>query len=122
MKKTDNIFDLLDNILPGNIKKTVMFCEVEETAYEVFFYVYYADGSCKQCNELVDEGIIDSSALDTGFEKVANYIRNCDDFNAEARNVVTIKIEGTSETVKMDHYDKSMGLYKIKKDWKIANL
>lgn len=122
MKKLEDILVLLDGILPTDAKKTVVFCEVEKTAYEIFYYSYFADNSCKQCFELVDDGKIDARVLEAGFEKLAKSIRDCERFNPEGRNVVTISIEGTSEKVEMEKYDKSMGLYKIKKDWKAANL
>lgn len=122
MKNLEDIFEILDGILPADAKKTVMFCEVEKTAYEVFYYSYFADGSCKQCHELAAEGRVDSNALDAGFEKAAKYIRECDAFKPDQRNVVTIVIEGASEKVKIDQFNKTAGLYKIKKDWKAANL
>lgn len=122
MKELDEIFEILNGILPVEAKKTVMFCEVEKTAYEIFYYSYFVDDSCKQCYELADEGKIDSAVLSDGFEKVAKYIRACDVFKPDERNVVTIVVEGTSKKVNIDHYDKSIGLYKIKKDWKVNNL
>lgn len=122
MKSLEDIFELLDGILPADAKKTVVFCEVEKTAYEIFYYSYFADDSCKQCYELADEGKVDAGVLDAGFEKLSKYIKDCKGFNTDGRNVVTISIEGTSEKVKMDNYDKSVGLYKIKKDWKSINL
>lgn len=122
MKSLDDIFELLDGILPADAQKTVVFCEVEKTAYEMFYYSYFADDSCKQCYELADEGNVDTSALDAGFEKMSKFIKDCEGYNVDGRNVVTISIEGTSEKVKMESYDKSVGLYKIKKEWKSNNL
>lgn len=122
MKELEGIFELLDDILPADARKTVVFCEVEKNAYEIFYYSYFADDSCKQCYELADSGKIDVGVLETRFEKMAKYVRDCEGFNSDSRNVVTIYIEGTSENVKMDNYDKSVGLYKIKKDWKATNV
>lgn len=122
MRNIEDIFEMLDEILPKNAKKTVLFCEVEKTAYEIFYYSYFADGSLKQCNELVDEGLLDSGLLEKGFEKIAKFIRDCDKYDPEKRNVITIKVEGTLEKVIAEQLDKSTGLYKIKKDWKATNL
>lgn len=122
MKKIENILEILDNILPNKAKKTVIFCEVEQTAYEVFYYSYFTDMSCKQCYELVDEGIIDPNMLDAGFERMAKYVRECEEFSTDKRNVITIVVEGTSETVDIKQFDKTVGLYKIKKEWKLTNL
>lgn len=122
MKKIENILEILDNILPNKAKKTVIFCEVEQTAYEVFYYSYFADTSCKQCYELVDEGIIDSNVLDVGFERMAKYVRECEEFSADKRNVVTVVVESISENVNVKQFDKTVSLYKIKKEWKLTNL
>ena len=56
------------------------------------------------------------------FEKMARFIRESDEFDSEKRNVITIKIEGTSENVAIEYFDKSVGLYKLKKEWKANNL
>lgn len=122
MKNIDGILDLLDHLLPSDAKKTVMYCEIEEQAYEVFYYSYFADGSCKQCYELEAEDRVDAEILADGFENIAAFIRDSKEYNAEKRNVVTVVIEGVSENIKVDQYDKSVGLYKIKKEWKEKNL
>lgn len=118
MKTIEDIFELTDSILPADAKKTVFFCEVEEKAYEIFYYAYLSDGSRRQCYELAEEGRADEAALDAKFEEIARFIRQTDSYEPEKRNVVTLCIEGMNETVNVDHFDKSQGLYKIKKDWK----
>lgn len=122
MKKIEDVFEILDEILPKNAINTILFCEVEKTAYEILYYSYFADGSCKQCNELVDEGVLNSEKLERGFEKIAVFIRDCNEYNSEKRNVVTIQVKGTSEKVFVEQFDKSTGLYRIKKEWKAVNL
>lgn len=122
MKNIEDIVEMLDGILPKDAKKTVIFCEVEKTAYEIFYYAYFADDSRKQCYELADAGGINPAVLEKGFEKLAAFIRNCNEYDAEKRNVVTICVEGISEKVALEQFDKSIGLYKLKKDWKAANL
>lgn len=122
MKEIEDIFELLDGVLVPDAKKTVMFCEVEQTAYEVFYYSYFEDDSCKQCYELEAEGKIDGKVLETGFEKIAAFLRSCRSYDAKMRNVITIVVEGTSEKAAEEKYDKSVGLYKIKKEWKAKNL
>ena len=54
-------------------------------------------GEYKQCYELVDSDLVDSTILERMFEKMARFIRESDEFDSEKRNVITIKIEGTSE-------------------------
>ena len=122
MKNMEGILDMLDHLLPSDAKKTVIYCEVEKNAYEVFYYSFFADGSCKQCYELEAEGIVDAEILADGFENIAAFIRDSKEYDAEKRNVVTVVIEGVSENIKVDQYDRSVGLYKIKKEWKEKNL
>lgn len=122
MNNIEAIYELVDKILPAGSTKTIMFCEIEPKAYEIFYYSYFADNSCKQCYELVDENVIDGSTLDMGFEKIASIIRESDKYDPEKRNVITVTIEGTLEKIKVEQFDKSVGLYKIKKDWKAVNL
>jgi len=119
MAKLDSIFEIIDDDLIKGYSKVVFFCEVERTAYEIYFYAYDVNGEYKQCYELE---AIDSIKLDEMFEKMANLIRESDEFDTEKRNVITIKIEGRSENVAIEHLDKSVGLYKLKKEWKANNL
>lgn len=121
MKQLDEIFELFDGIIPAKSKVKV-FCEVEEKAYEIYYYLFSDDGSFKQCFELVEEDKIDYRTLEMCFEKVAEFIRSSSKYDAEKRNVVTILIDGTSEQVDIQQFDKSVGLYKIKKEWKSNNL
>jgi hypothetical protein len=120
--KLNNIVSLLKGILPTNAKKHVIFCEVEDTSYEIFYYSYFADGTRKQCYELADDGKISSEKLGTGFGKLANYIRSCEEFKPDSRNVVTITIDGSTKNVSLKVYSKSIGLYSIKKNWKSSHL
>lgn len=122
MKELNDIFEIIDGIIPEDARKTVIFCEIEKTAYEIFYYSYFSDDTCKQSFELVDEGLIDSGELDSGFEKIAHFIRKTAEYQEDKRNVVSITIEGTSEKVDINYFDKSTGLYKIKKEWKTLNL
>ena len=99
-----------------------MYCEVENKSYEIFYYSYFGDDVCKQCYELESEGAITSEVLEKGFEKIATFIRDSKEYDAEKRNVVTILVDGINEDVKVEQFDKSVGLYKIKKEWKANNL
>lgn len=119
MKDIKDIFELTEGILIPKAKKTVFFCEVEEGAYEIFYYVWLQDGSCRQCYDLAEEGKVEEILLDETFEKIAGFIQKTEMYDPENRNVVTLTVEGINERVSFDKYDKSVGLYKIKKDWKL---
>ena len=122
MKKIADIFELLDNVLPSDARRTVVFCEVEENAYEIFYYSYFSDDSCKQCYELEAEGKITSKTLENGFEKLASFIRDSSEYDPEKRNVITLLVNGSIEKSKIEQFDKNVSLYKIKKEWKSNNL
>ena len=118
MNSLENIVELLDSVLPSNSIKTVMFCEVEQKAYEIFYYSFFRDGTCKQCYDLASENVIEESMLDNVFERIAEYVRELEEYDSNVRNVVTIMIEGINEITCLKKYDKSIGLYSIKKEWK----
>ena len=122
MRDLQEIFELTDGLIPTEAKKTMMFCEIEEKAYEIVYYSYFGDGPAKQCYELAEEGKIESAALDKGFEEIALFVRNSSSYDPEKRNVLTVLIEGAIEKVQIEQFDKSVGLYKIKKEWKAKNL
>lgn len=121
MRKLHEVFELLDGIIPTTAEKTIMFCEVEKTAYEIFYYSFYEGDLLKHSSEIIDSGEIDSFDVENRFGRIADFIRNSDSYDSEQRNVITITIEGTSEKVEAEHYDKGNGLYRIKKDWKEAH-
>lgn len=121
MKKLEEIYELLDGIIPNEAEKTIVYCEVEKTAYEIFYYSFFEDGSCKHSTELMDGGVIAASVVEKGFDKLANYVRNSEYFDGDKRNVITLIVEGTSEKMEKNQYDKSNSLYKIKKEWKAAH-
>lgn len=117
-----NIVEIAKTILPQNAKKVVFFCEIEENANECSYYFFDGQGNIKQCYELAEEGMIDSVLLDNTFEKIVEYLKNIDSFDFEKRNVVTIIIEENTEKIKIEKFDKSVGLYKLKKEWKLKYL
>ena len=122
MNKLEDIFELTNSIIPLETTKTVFFCEVEEAAHEIFYYSYLKDGSYKQCYELAEEETVNEMALDEVFDNMADFIRKCPEFDASKRNVVTLIIEGTNKKSIIEMFDKIVGLYKIKKEWKTNNI
>ncbi|MBO5632424.1 MAG: hypothetical protein J5965_25495, partial [Aeriscardovia sp.] len=97
MKKIEEIYELLEGIILNKAKKTVMYCEVEKTAYEIFYYSFFEDGSSKHSADLIDSGELNSLAVEKGFDKIADFVRDTDFFDEEKRNLITLIVEGTSE-------------------------
>ncbi|MCD8151281.1 MAG: hypothetical protein LUE92_17405 [Clostridiales bacterium] len=122
MRALEDIFELTDSILPNGAIRVIFFCEVEDRAYEIFYYAIFPNDIRKQCYELVEQGEIDETDLDENFDKIATFIRNSSSFNPDKRNVVTIEVEGSNERVEIEHVSKDVGLYGIKKNWKMKNL
>lgn len=107
---------LLD-IIPKNSVKTVVFCEVEKTAYEVFFYSLLEDGKWIQSNELVDQEKISEDSLEEAIKQLVDEIRLSEHYSPEMRNVISGKLT-EKITWDLEQVEKTIGLYKIKKEWK----
>ena len=116
MKDIQNIVELIDPIIPKGTKKIVFFCEVEDNASESCYYL--CNDEPVQCYELAESGEIDTVLLDETFKKLCDYIRQTDVYDQTKRNVITILVEGKSEKVCVEKYEKSIRLYKLKKEWK----
>ncbi len=67
MNNIDTMIKAFSDIVAENSNKTVLFGEVEETAYEFFYYSFFPDRKCKYYEELVDEGILDSTKVESIF-------------------------------------------------------
>ncbi|MEE1517762.1 MAG: hypothetical protein UF228_09230 [Lachnospiraceae bacterium] len=117
MKDIENIVELIDPIIPKGTKKIVFFCEVEDKASEICYYLCN-DIEPVQCYELAESGEIDSVLLDSTFEKLCDFIKQTNSYDETKRNVITILVDGRSEKVFVEKFDKSVRLYKLKKEWK----
>lgn len=122
MKNVDDVFEIIKDIIPQNAKKIVFFCEIEKKAYEIYFYSFLKDGTYKQCYDMVNEGLLDDSLLEKCIDKMAALLRDTAEYDPQMRNVFTIYVSDKSKSVQIEKYDRSVGLYKIKKEWKESNL
>lgn len=107
-------------LVPKNSVKTVVFCEVEKMSYEVFFYTFFEDGKWVQSNELVDQEQIKDNQLTEAYEQLVEEVRMSEEYSTEMRNVIFGTVNGDT-TWDYQQIDKSVGLYKIKKEWKSKN-
>lgn len=121
MKDIENIVELIDPIIPKGTKKIIFFCEVEDNASECCYYLYNNDEPV-QCYELAESEEIDTVLLDGTFKKLCDYIRQTEAYDETKRNVITILVEGKSEKVHVEKFEKSIGMYKLKKEWKAKYL
>ena len=110
------------SLIPKDSNKSALYCEVEKNSYEVFFYSFYDDGKYVQSNELVDQELIDDSLLGEAIDKLVEEVRKLSCFDSEKRNVISAIIDGESVAWELEQFEKTVGLYKIKKEWKSKNL
>lgn len=110
------------SLIPKDSNKSALYCEVEKNSYEVFFYSFYDDGKYVQSNELVDQELIDDSLLEEAIDKLVEEVRKLSCFDSEKRNVISAIINGESVVWELEQFEKTIGLYKIKKEWKSKNL
>lgn len=111
------VFDSLKKIIPQDVSKTILFANVTDTSYEVFFYSSFKDGAFKQCYTLAEDGIIDAHLLDVCFSKIAEQIRADKKYRPDSTNVFTFTVDERSVCLNVDYYSEGARMYKIKKDW-----
>ena len=118
MKIETLVFDNLKKIIPAEASKTILFANVTDTSYELFFYCALADGEFHQCYTLAEKGILDSYLLDVTFAKIAEQIRADKKYKTDSTNVFTFTVDKQGVRVTVDYYSKGIKTYKINKDWK----
>lgn len=112
------VFDSLKRIIPKDASKTVLFANVTDTSYELFFYSSVEGGIFKQCYTLAEDGILDAHLLDMTFAKIAEQIRADKKYKSDSRNVFTFTVDERGVCLTVDYYSEDARIYKIKKDWK----
>jgi len=112
------VFDSLRKIIPQDASKTILFANVTDTSYELFFYSLFDDGIFKQCYTLAEDGILDAHLLDMTFAKIAEQIRADKKYKANSNNLFTFTVDGHGIVLDVDCYGADAKLYKIKKEWK----
>ena len=117
MKIETLVFDSLKKIIPQDASKTVLFANVTDTSYELFFYSLFDDGIFKQCYTLVEDGILDAHLLDMTFAKIAEQIRADKKYQPDSKNVFTFTVDERGVCLNVDYYSEDARMYKIKKDW-----
>ena len=118
MKIETLVFDSLRKIIPKDASKTILFANVTDTSYELFFYSLFDDGIFKQCYTLAEDGILDAHLLDMTFAEIAEQIRTDKKYKSDSKNIFTFIVDENGICLKVDHYSADARIYKIKKDWK----
>lgn len=117
MKIETLVFDSLKEIIPRDASKTILFANVTDTSYELFFYCLFKDGVFKQCYTLAGDGILDSHLLDVCFSKIAEQIRADKKYRSDSKNVFTFTVDEQGVYLDVDYYSEDARTYTIKKDW-----
>lgn len=118
MKIETLMFDTLKKLIPEGTSKTILFANVEETSYEVFFYCAFSDGKFHQCYTMAEKGVIDAYLLDLSFSKIAENIRSDKKYKEDKSNVYTFVVDNTGVHLDVEYYEKDANQYKIIKMWK----
>lgn len=118
MKLETVVFDKIKKVLPETSTKTVLFANVSDTSYEIFFYSLWGQGEYRQCYELAENGILDAYLLDEVFAGISESIRADCHFRQDSINVFTFILQSDEVKMDVDYYDKSTKIYQVKKEWR----
>ena len=119
MKLETIVYDKFKKIIPQDSLENIIFADVEDTSYEIFFYTWLANGDCKQCYELTAEGSLNENTLENIFKEIYRAIKTDKQYIADKRNIFTFKIsKNNGIELYVKHYDKTTKIYNIKKEWK----
>ena len=110
------IAETLKSILPSNWEKVVLFGQIEESSYELFFYVKI-ENKYVQCFELEKTHEITRKDLRSIFKKLFNIFKP---YQAQDKwTVCTFILSSRGKfSIKYDYEDLSDNLLKYKEDWK----
>ncbi len=75
MKLETLAYDNIKKVLPKGALKTVVYANISDTSYEIFFYSLFPGQGYKQCYELAENNVIDYQLLEGTFEKMADIIK-----------------------------------------------
>lgn len=119
MKLETIVYDKFKKIMPQDSLENIIFADVEDTSYEIFFYTWLTNGDCMQCYELTAEGSLNENTLENIFEEIYRAIKTDKQYIADKRNIFTFKIsKNNGIELYVEHYDKTTKMYTIKKEWK----
>lgn len=122
MKLETLIFDNLKNVIPREASKTVVYANVNETSYEIFFYCLLPQNGYRQCYELAEADALDAHSLDEAFAEIAKNIKADKTYSAECNNLFTFVIDAAGVTMSVEHLAEDTRIYRTKKEWKEKNL
>lgn len=119
MKTESLIYDSLKRVIPENAQNTILFANISQTSYEIqFFSLLPGSNQFQQCFQLAENGELDEIELDSAFRKIAGNIRSDSRFKRDKVNIFTMVINKTGLKSGFEYYDKSAGIFQIKKRWK----
>lgn len=107
----DKIIAEIDKL---NVGKIDLLAIVSKSSSEIVFYCD-KNGRMIQSNNLIEEGLIDSVALDTFCSTITCIIRNDSKFREDKMNIV--KVNRNNE-ITCIYDDINCRIYGIKKEWK----
>ena len=112
------VSSLIKSLIPSDVKQAYVYCEIEKSAYEIDYWCKNADGSWTNIGGLIEDDRVDPTEYEKVCDAVYKSIKSGKQFDPDARNVYTFIAKGSSISMQYKKYDKSVGLYPIKKEWK----
>jgi len=120
----ENEFQLIANelhtVLPTGWTKTVLYAEITENAYEIFYYCFVEGEDISiQCYKLPSLYEITEKQIDVTIDRIAAIIKKAYTETEDKWSVMTFNINSMGKfNVEYDYSDLSEGSYEFKKVWK----
>ena len=118
MKLETLAYDNIKKVLPRGAWKTVVYANISDTSYEIFFYSLFPGQGYKQCYELAENNVIDYQLLEGTFEKMADIIKGDKNYKTGSYNLFTFIINTDGIRMNVEYFDKNVRIYYVKKEWK----
>lgn len=122
MKLETLIYNNIKKVIPRESIKTVVYANISDTSYEIFFYCLWPQNGYRQCYDLAEAGVLDAYLLDTTFAEIARVIKADKIYSAKSNNLFTFIVDAVGVKLTVEHFDKDTQIYRMKKEWKEKNL
>lgn len=114
----------LQAIIPADWKKIILYAEMTETSYEIFYYCFVRDSlEPIQCYDLPKSYDITEEKIDAGIERIAIIIKDEYNLTLDKWSIFTFILkENGNFKIDFDYTDLTDGSYDFKKEWKVKYL
>ena len=118
MKLETLVYDSIKKVIPKEAERTIIYANISDTSYEIFFYCRFAQIGYQQCYELAEEGVLNAHLLDITFSEMAHAIRSNQQYHTGQENLFTFIIGGDGVKSTVEYLDRETRIYQVKKAWR----